>query len=586
MAFACARVGHPQACAARADTRGARRVQPRARAAGVGDVESEGDGGSTPPAAAAAGVGISLNAREPRVGEYSRVASTPEYSLAADARARAEARLAERRADAEATKHKPNAMRRQKRQRRRERMEAAETRRQRQRERRAKAAEKRGAAPLARLETPGEVRFHLGYAGTPLEAVRLASTRLHLDNVGTGLAYAVSEAGANAGTAAARQQERLALVSTENFRAATRRLIDAGAQAPASELASAAKAHLLAGERVGLRYADDLQELAAAAADSLGGPYSVSLSEEALANLLYVFAKLRIDCPRLYATAAEKIAMQGASELRPEALSAALWALATMGNNDARGDEGHTDTEGGQDELVPLLQVLSYHWSDSPGEGALSLENYGLSELASCGWALVVADEHNSPAFGALWDRMCGLEPVVWASAKKRELQQVWQMLTALDTVGGEYGAELCSRLPPVALQGARAAFDASDVTVSSAAKEVQLALERLGERVELESLLATPTGVGGLRADMLVLPRPSVQGESEPAVAVEVDGPSHFTADGSRETGPTRLTTRVMSAMGYRVVRVGWTELMSMPTRGDQVEALKRKLAAVRAGK
>ena len=58
---------------------------------------------------------LTLSAREQReAGDFNRVSSSPEYLLAGAARARADARIAERRAEAEANKHVPNHARRAK----------------------------------------------------------------------------------------------------------------------------------------------------------------------------------------------------------------------------------------------------------------------------------------------------------------------------------------------------------------------------------------------------------------------------------------------------------------------------------------
>lgn len=409
------------------------------------------------------------------------------------------------------------------------------------------------------------MRFHLSYAGGPREVCRLAATRLHADNVGTALMQAIALAGKESATPAGRAQERAAIVDCDDFRAGVRRLLDAGNQAPSAELLAAARAHAAAGERAGLRHAADVNALAAALLAALRDPTAQVLSEESLSAALYAFARLRVDCPALYTLGAEQIALQGAAELRAEALAAALWGLAVMGDDHNEG-------------LQPLLQVLGYHWTEAPGDGALDLGRFELSHLAACAWALAVSGERRSAAFGAIWDALCALSDEIWLGGSKRELQQLWQCLTILDAMGGDEGAALCAALPPLARRGAAAAFEASDVTISSAAVDAERALSRLGIRADSEVLVATPQGYGGLRVDLLLKPRVH-DDEGAPRVVVEVDGPSHFSADGARVTGPTRATTRVLRALGYRVARVGWQELMEAGDRDGQAAMLERRI-------
>ena len=99
-------------------------------------------------------------------------------------------------------------------------------------------------------------------------------------------------------------------------------------------------------------------------------------------------------------------------------------------------------------------------------------------------------------------------------------------------------------------LQAAAQAYreQARKVTVSNGQREVGESLRRLGISHELEYITAD----GLFSIDLAIVDR---------RVALEFDGPSHFTTNTLEPLGHTRLRDRLLSAMGWCVVSIPFFE-------------------------
>ena len=104
----------------------------------------------------------------------------------------------------------------------------------------------------------------------------------------------------------------------------------------------------------------------------------------------------------------------------------------------------------------------------------------------------------------------------------------------------------LPSSMLQVAVQACR--DEAQRVTVSKSQREVGESLRRLGISHELEYTTAD----GLFSIDLAVVDR---------RIAIEYDGPSHFTMNTLEPLGHTRLRDRLLSAMGWQVVSVPFFE-------------------------
>ena len=69
--------------------------------------------------------------------------------------------------------------------------------------------------------------------------------------------------------------------------------------------------------------------------------------------------------------------------------------------------------------------------------------------------------------------------------------------------------------------------------------------------------------------------------------IAIEFDGPSHFLGmgqDGRVETGKTKMKSRLLKKLKWRVINIPWFEWKELNGRDkkDKLEYLKRKLSEV----
>ena len=102
------------------------------------------------------------------------------------------------------------------------------------------------------------------------------------------------------------------------------------------------------------------------------------------------------------------------------------------------------------------------------------------------------------------------------------------------------------------------------NVTVSKGQREVGGSLHRLGIPHELEHLTAD----GLFSIDLAIVDR---------RIAIEFDGPLHFTRNTFEPLGHTRLRDRLLSAMGWHVVSIpffDWDELL----QPEQMDAYVRQ--------
>jgi hypothetical protein len=122
-------------------------------------------------------------------------------------------------------------------------------------------------------------------------------------------------------------------------------------------------------------------------------------------------------------------------------------------------------------------------------------------------------------------------------------------------------GLELIT-LPASMLQVAVQAWKiARKVTVSNGQREVGESLRRLGISHELEYTTADKL----FSIDLAITDR---------RIALEFDGPSHFTANTLEPLGHTRLRDRLLSAMGWQVVSIPFFDWDRLHHRPEQMDA------------
>ena len=167
--------------------------------------------------------------------------------------------------------------------------------------------------------------------------------------------------------------------------------------------------------------------------------------------------------------------------------------------------------------------------------------------VANTVWALATLGWQASSEMGVVLGRQvqalfghCG-----WMQLSPLDLSQLLQAHLASQFLGLGL-VTLPSSILEVAVKAYR--DEARKVTVSNGQREVGESLHRLGVSHELEYITAD----GLFSIDVAVVDR---------RIAVEFDGPSHFTTNTLEPLGHTRLRDRLLSAMGWRVVSIPFFE-------------------------
>ena len=222
--------------------------------------------------------------------------------------------------------------------------------------------------------------------------------------------------------------------------------------------------------------------------------------------------------------------MRVAPSMNARDVANSLWALATLGWQAAEGSM-RCALEGAAVRVAP---------------------NMNAQDVANTLWALSTLWWQASTEMVAVWRQLVEAmshDHVLLLSTSRLHLSQLLQ-------------AHLASKhlrlglvtLPPCVLQVAVETYreGARNVTVSKGQLEVGESLHRLGIWHELEHITAD----GLFSIDLAIVDR---------RIAIEFDGPSHFTRNTLARLGHTRLRYRLLSAMGWHVVSIpffDWDEL------------------------
>jgi hypothetical protein len=274
--------------------------------------------------------------------------------------------------------------------------------------------------------------------------------------------------------------------------------------------------------------------------------------------------------------ALEEALMRVCASMNVLAVTNTLWALATLGWQ-AREESMRAALEGTLTRVAPsmscrnvantlwALATLGWHSGDGAMRGALQVAamrvcaNMHVQQVANSLWALATL------GWSAIEmaDRFDALVKALFAGGRPSDmprvaLSQLLQAHLASQFLGLGLVSLPASTLP-IALEAYRE--EARKLTVSSVQAEITESLRRLGIAHELEHITAD----GPFSIDLAVVDR---------RIAIELDGPSQFTASKLEPIRHTRLRHRLLSAMGWHVVSIPvleWSELR----RGDQKDAL-----------
>jgi hypothetical protein len=226
--------------------------------------------------------------------------------------------------------------------------------------------------------------------------------------------------------------------------------------------------------------------------------------------------------------------------MNPQDVANTIWGLATLG------------WQAGEGPMRGALEAAAVRVASSMNAQAVANIVWGLATL---GWQA-------SSVLGAVLQRLVDgfaheRGPVQLSTAHMSQLLQAHLASQFL-------GLGLIT-LPSSVLEVAVKTYreEARKVTVSNGQREVGESLRRLGIPHELECITAD----GLFSIDLAVVDR---------RIALEFDGPSHFTRNTLEPLGHTRLRDRLLSAMGWHVVSIPffeWDRLHQTEQRDAYVE-------------
>jgi len=271
----------------------------------------------------------------------------------------------------------------------------------------------------------------------------------------------------------------------------------------------------------------------------VAGPRLNEFNSQDLANTVWAFATAGVEAPQLF----EGIAAETGSRLKEfnsQNLANMAWAFATAGV-----------------EAPELFEAIA-------AEAVSRLNEFDSQGLANIAWALACFNCLDLMSVEALLRRLAEVS----AALCDVSLSQLHQFVLFLRM----NHAELVSRyLSASELARLRMAFTSSPVRPSSFQREVSAALGQLGWTHEFEHVTED-----GLSLDLA---------QSSSRLAIEVDGPSHYLRNPARgcwvENGATRLKSRLLRGLGWKVTRIPFFEWDSLTTETAKRTYLEGKLGS-----
>jgi very-short-patch-repair endonuclease len=333
------------------------------------------------------------------------------------------------------------------------------------------------------------------------------------------------------------------------------------------------------------------------------------LDSKELAMLVYAFAKAGVSAPRLYAAIARQ-AEERVGALNAQDLANTAWAFATAGVSAprlyaviAQQAEERAETFNAQ-SLANTAWAFATAGVSAPRlyaaiaqQAEARVETFKARELANTAWALSTSTVLQGSSSSA--QPGCNSSPPS-PDQRRVVLFMIEQWLAcgsvSSDCMSSEIGAvERALLACDVCMNAQRtAAFAADQIRVAELRRQAREIPSRLGseqhiiESAAQRELSTRLAAAGWAHADEVPLADGLLVVDmacEQTRVVVEFDGPTHYLRDVSsgEETynGSTRVNTRLLELLGWRVIRVGWREWARGP---DARELLVQSLVAAAA--
>jgi very-short-patch-repair endonuclease len=280
------------------------------------------------------------------------------------------------------------------------------------------------------------------------------------------------------------------------------------------------------------------------ALEGAAGQLSARLNAQDVANMLWALATLAWQAVEAATREAlEEAVVRVAPSMKPQEVANTLWGIATLG------------WQAGQGAMQSALEGATVRVA--PSMNAQDAANV-LWALAALGWK---AGNELAACFEHLVDRF--VSDSEGGRFTACDSSQLLQAHLASQFLG--LGLVM---LPPQFLQVALEAYreQKRKVTTSIAQREIGESLCRLRIAHELECFTAD----GLFSIDLAIIER---------RIAIEVDGPSHFTTNTLEPLGHTRLRDRLLSAMGWQVVSIPFFEWDGLHQKEQRDAYVERRL-------
>ena len=245
--------------------------------------------------------------------------------------------------------------------------------------------------------------------------------------------------------------------------------------------------------------------------------------------------------------ALEGAAVRVAPSMKPQDVANIIWVLATLGWQPGEG---------------PMRDALE-------GAAVRVAPSMNAQDVANALWALATLGWQANAEMAAVCQQL--IEGLVQDCGRSQlSTSHLSQLLQA--HLASQYLGLGVVTLPTSILQVAVNARmeKVRNVTVSNSQREVGESLRRLGIPHELEYITAD----GLFSIDLAVVDR---------LIAVEFDGPSHFTTNTLEPLGHTRLRDRLLSAMGWHVVSIPFFEWDGLHRTDERDAYVERRVHRAR---